>query len=338
VTAPVSRREALVAGTSAVAALLDGAANAAPVPKVADNTSWVGKTVLPKQPDPVAVLSNQPAPSDPPAAEQVQTLHAASWEVKAEKGTRLEVVEDGTAAWVEKEKVVPLADAVEFFTKALKADETDAYAYNFRGWAKYLLGKPDEAVRDLDEFLKRAPANGAAAHHMRTVGLSNRGLILAEAGRFDAALKDLDEAVKLGHAPAQINRGWAYELKGDYQRAAADYAAVLHQRPGDALALNNMAWLRATCPNAPLRDGKEAVKLAQQVCERTGNKEGMFLDTLAAAHAEAGDFAAAVRAQERALGDTSYAKRHGADAQKRLHLYKDKKPYRSEPLKSDSPE
>ena len=93
-----------------------------------------------------------------------------------------------------------------------------------------------------------------------------------------------------------------------------------------------MAWLRATCPDAAFRDGKEAVRLARQVCELSGNREGMYLDTLAAAHAEAGDFAAAVKAQE--LGARRQglrAKKYGDDAQKRLQLYKDKKPYRSEP-------
>jgi hypothetical protein len=59
----------------------------------------------------------------------------------------------------------------------------------------------------------------------------------------------------------------------------------------------------------------------------------MFLDTLAAAHAEAGDFAAAVKAQEKALEDAGFARKSGEDAQKRLQLYKDKKPYRTKPLK-----
>jgi tetratricopeptide (TPR) repeat protein len=139
--------------------------------------------------------------------------------------------------------------------------------------------------------------------------------------------------VKYGHTPAQLNRGWAYELKGDYKKAAADYADILNLRPADALALNNLAWLRASCPDAKYRDGKEAVKLAKQVCELSGNREGTYLDTCAAALAEAGDFAAAVKSQELALEDGGFAKKHGDDAQKRLQLYKDKKPFRSKPLK-----
>jgi tetratricopeptide (TPR) repeat protein len=318
----------MAAGISATAALVGVSA---PVPKN-DDKSWVGKTVLPKKPDPVA---SRPLPE--PKADAVElpwSLTGASWEVKAEKGTRVEVVEGGVVCWVEKDLLVPLADAVEFYTKALKGENLTGYEYNFRGWAKYLLGKPEEAVKDFDEFLKRSPTDDDIAYsRKRQVGLSNRGLVLAEMGKFDAALKDLDEAVKFGHPPAQLNRGWAYELKGDYKKAAADYADLLNLRPSDALALNNMAWLKATCPDATFRDGKEAVKLAQQVCELSGHREGTFLDTLAAAHAEAGDFAAAVKAQEKALEDVGFAKKYGEDAQKRLHLYKDKKPYRTTPLK-----
>jgi tetratricopeptide (TPR) repeat protein len=323
-TARISRREALAAGTLAAAGLVT---SAAPVPKAGDDKSWVGKTVLPKKPDPVG--SSSPIPDEEVEAVS-RSLRAASWEVKAEKGARVLLLEDGVESWVERDALVPLADAIEFFTKAIKENDQDAYAHNFRGWAKHLLGKSADAVKDFDEFLRLIPVGATT---QRVVGLSNRGLVLAETGKFDAALADLDEAVKLGHAPAQLNRGWAYELRGDYKKAAADYDAILAARPNDALALNNAAWLKATCPDAAFRDGKEAVKLAKRVCELTGNREGNYLDTLAAAHAEAGDFAAAVKAQEKALEDKGYVRKYGDEGQSRLRLYQSKKPYRTKPLK-----
>lgn len=331
--ARISRRAALATGASAAAGLI--AVSAAPVPKGDESKSWVGKTALPKKADPRGAYPapDQPDPDAPPA-ELYRVLIAASWEVKAEKDNRVQVIDvSGIACWVEKDQLVLLSDAIDFYTKAIKADEKDGYSYNFRGWAKYLFGKPEEAVKDFDEFLKLYPATELGSPIQRQVGLSNRGLVLAEMGKFDAAIKDLDEAVNLGHTPAQVNRGWAYQLKGDYRRAADDFTTILHLRPADALALNNLAWLRATCPDAVFRNGKEAVKLAKQVCELSGNHEGTYLDTLAAAHAEAGDFAAAVKTQELALEDKGYARKYGPDAQKRLQFYKDKKPYRTEPLK-----
>ncbi len=325
----VSRRAALAAGVTAATGLLgcsrrdsdEGGGGAF-------DPSWVGKTVLPKKPDPAAVATVTPPPEKLPPVEEKGNLRGASWVVKAEKGTRVEVIENGMAGWVEKELLVLLADAIEFFTQAIRENEKDAYAYNFRGWAKYLLGKPDDAIKDFDEFLKLSPV----ADMQRAIGLSNRGLVFAEMGKFEMALKDLDEAVMLGFLPATANRGWAHELKGDYKKAMDDFGRF-DLRLDNAHVLNNLAWLRSTCPDAAFRDGKEAVKLAKRVCELSGNREGMYLDTLAAAHAEAGDFPAAVKAQELALEDKGYVRKYGDDAQKRLQLYKDKKPYRSEPLK-----
>jgi tetratricopeptide (TPR) repeat protein len=330
-----------VAIAAFAAALLAGPASGAPVPKGAESKSWVGKTVLPKKTSPQGVYKEQPVllprpvnnPDGTPG-ELTHVLYAASWEVKSEKGTRVEVVEGGVAFWMQKDSLVPLGEAVAFYTTALKDDPADAYAYNFRGWARYLLGKNEEAVKDFDAFLQRSPTDDAFAFQQkRQVGLSNRGLALTGLGKFDAAIKDLDEAVKLGNPNARSNRGWAYELKGDYKKAADDYAAVLNLRPADLPALNNMAWLKATCPGAAFRDGKDAVKLAKQACELTGHREGMYLDTLAAAHAEAGDFAAAVAAQEKALEDAGYVRKEGVEAQNRLRLYQGKKPFRSQPRK-----
>ncbi len=288
-----------------------------------------------KKADPIATYYEPVQPGKDDFQALPRALYAASWEVKAEKDERIQVLDtDGTQCWIEKSRVVPLADAVDFFTKAIQDNEKDVYPYNFRGWAKYLLGKPDDAVKDFDEFLKLAPVGpGPGPNPYHAVGFSNRGLVLAELGRFDAAIKDLNEAVKLGHAPAQLNRGWAYELKGEYKKAIADYEVLLRLGPDLPQVLNNFAWLKATCPDATFRDGKRAVELAKRACELTGNREGEYLDTLAAAHAESDDFTAAVKAQKLALEDNGYAKRYGEDAQKRLKLYQDRKPYRTEPLK-----
>jgi tetratricopeptide (TPR) repeat protein len=334
-SAEVTRRRALAVGFgAAVAAARLGAA---PVPKVDPNPSWVGKTVLPRK---YATRALYPAPPhlevppnpDGTPAMFARVIEGASYEVKAEKGARVEVFEGDLACWFEKADVVPLADAVEFFTKALKADAKDAFALNSRGWAYHLLGKPEEALKDFDAFLKLVPAAvpDFAGTPQRWEGLVNRGLALAEKGEFEKALKDLDEAVTNWPAVgiARVNRGYTRELMGDYAKAIADYTLTTH-----LLAANNLAWVRATCPDAKFRDGEAAVRLANKVCEATANREGMYLDTLAAAYAEAGKFDRAAAVQEKALEDKSYAIRFGPDGHRRLQLYKDKKPFRTEPPK-----
>ena len=51
----------------------------------------------------------------------------------------------------------------------------------------------------------------------------------------------------------------AWDDKGEYGMAVGDYAEALRLKPDHVPALNDRAWLRATCPDAGHRDGAKAV-------------------------------------------------------------------------------
>ena len=70
---------------------------------------------------------------------------------------------------------------------------------------------------------------------------------------------------------------------------------------GTLLWANYLAWILATNPDGKLRNGAEAVDWAKRVCEQDGYKQPQFLDTLAAAQAEAGQFADAVKTCEKLI-------------------------------------
>jgi Flp pilus assembly protein TadD len=75
-------------------------------------------------------------------------------------------------------------------------------------------------------------------------------------------------------------------------------AKLLHQAalsvPDSTAALDELAWVFATNPSDELRDGNEAVLLAEHACALTKRTDAMLLATLAAAYAETGNFGEAI--------------------------------------------
>jgi tetratricopeptide (TPR) repeat protein len=123
-----------------------------------------------------------------------------------------------------------------------------------------------------------------------------------------------------------INRGFVWEKKKDYGKAMNDFDEALKLDPKNAGVYNARAWQWATCPDAKFRDGKKAVESAKRAVELDPEPNNM--DTLAAAYAEAGDFAEAVRWQVKAMEEPRY--RDNPSYRRRLELYRDKKSYREE--------
>jgi len=94
-----------------------------------------------------------------------------------------------------------------------------------------------------------------------------------------------------------------------------------------ALAYNARAWLRATCSDEAFRNGKLAVESATRACELTAANNASFLDTLAAACAEAGDFHAAIKWQQKAVGLLATKDPLRPEIESRLLLYQANKQF-----------
>jgi Tfp pilus assembly protein PilF len=191
-----------------------------------------------------------------------------------------------------------------------------------RAWAG--KGDSDRALADLDAAIRFDP-DDPATHVMR-------GVLLASKSDFSRALADFDAAIAADaeFAPAFLSRAEVRSKTGEYDRAIADFETAVRLDPDEQQVHNNLAWLRATCPDARYRDGKQAVAEATRACELTEWQEWGVLDTLAAACAEAGDFDAAVKWQNKALelaGDDENIE----EARARLELYETSMPYREEP-------
>jgi cytochrome c-type biogenesis protein CcmH/NrfG len=111
------------------------------------------------------------------------------------------------------------------------------------------------------------------------------------------------------------------------------YARALRLQPDYPEALERLAWIAATDPRPELRNGTEAVNMAQRACELTANKQARCLATLAAAYAEAGRFTEGISTAETAeqLAASAGQKEVTAKCIRLLETLKSGKPWREAP-------
>jgi tetratricopeptide (TPR) repeat protein len=172
------------------------------------------------------------------------------------------------------------------------------------GGILFVRGQIDESIEHYESALRLRDGN-AAAHF----GL---GRALAAKEKTDAAIFHFQKALSIqpDYISASNDLGVAFTSKGEIRNAIDAWRQTLSCDPDNADAANNIAWVRATAADADLRDGKEALELAQRAI-RNGGENPVVLRTLAAAQAENGQFAEAIATCQRA---EELAKRNGERA------------------------
>jgi protein O-mannosyl-transferase len=203
---------------------------------------------------------------------------------------------------------------------ALKPD--NAAALSNLGRVLSLQGKPAEAEPRFQAALALKPKDADIRKAYATA--------LAEQGRTAEAVAQLQEAIRLGPGTdLRLQLAALLRETGKLREAMAEYRAVLAVKPDEPEALNNLAWLLATCADPTLRDGVAAVSLAEHACRLSGFKDARPLGTLAAAFAEAGRFTDAVLTAQKAidLADSSGDSQLASVGKQLLRLYRAGKPY-----------
>ena len=256
------------------------------------------------------------------------------------------------------------AEAAKWWRKA--ADQGDVRAQSDMGWL-YAHGRGVATnYAEAATWYRKSAARGNSVAQFSLGWMSANGLGVEK--DYAAAGTWYRKSAERGNPYAQANLGRLYAtgrgVERDYAAAAKWYyksadqgnlyaqwslgglfasglgvakdcaeALKWYRKAADAgfpPAQNSLAWMLSTSTNASVRNGPLAVGFAEKAVTVTRRANATFLDTLAAAHAEAGDFAKAVAIQNEAMGLLKDANSTREDYTSRLKLYESKAPYREE--------
>jgi Flp pilus assembly protein TadD len=215
-------------------------------------------------------------------------------------------------------------EAVAEWTRALALNPDDAKANTNFGALLLRQGKLDEAAARFRMAIAADPALSNAR--------DNLGVVLLHRGKVAEAIEQWRKSLEINpdSTEARVNLGGAFLTQGRYAEAVAQLREALSRDPGQTAVMGNLAWILATCPDPRVRNGKEAVALAERATELTKGTDPVVLDTLGAAYAEAGRFEEASGRAARAL---ELARRRGDQSmveglKARLALYAKRKAFR----------
>jgi len=219
------------------------------------NDDWNGKVVIPKHP---GVKLNTLDGDATVTIQEDQWFRAL---VVVHQKERLRIRTTRFEGWVNKNDVVPLETAVNFFTARIQKYPKDNFAYMMRGLAHYQNGESERALKDYDEAIWLRPNDPTS--------LLFRGLAFLEEHSVDAAMNDFDQALRIdSHSVAVLMaRGATYLAKRQQAKAIRDLDAVIEVEPGDAAAYINRGsahYLNGEFVKA-LEDFNQAIKLDQRL-------------------------------------------------------------------------
>jgi tetratricopeptide (TPR) repeat protein len=224
------------------------------------------------------------------------------------------------------------AEAQRHYEAALRLEPNSPLILNHLGRVLQRQNKPWEALASFDRALAIQPESADT--------WNNKGVALEQVGRLEEARQCYQRAVEQNPDQSLFRCNLAYVLaeSGLSSEAQEQYDAASRLYPAWRRAALQQAWNLATSPEPRQRNGRQALRIAKQVCQAIDYQAPQGLDVLAAAYAELGQFEAAAKWQRKALSllasDLNAEIRKGVE--QRLQLYESHKPYR-QPLAAARP-
>lgn len=214
-------------------------------------------------------------------------------------------------------------DGLNLFSYASRVTVNNYFMHNLYGEELLKKARANEALLEFDEAMRIFPSYADA--------ISNKGRVYFLRGNYNLAVKFIKEALmhdpKLAEAHGYL--GEALVQLDRISEGIEHYYQCIELNPFWAEAINNLAWLRATCKEEKFRDPKEAIMLAKKACELNRYENPGVLDTLAASYAANGQFERAIEISEKALDLINKLKQNEIESQvlEHLRLYRSGKAY-----------
>jgi tetratricopeptide (TPR) repeat protein len=203
------------------------------------------------------------------------------------------------------------------FQAAIRLKPDFAHAHLKLGLALAEQNYLQEALPHFQTAIKLEPTNADAYF--------NLAADYAALNRLNDAAETFGEAIRRNPDDVQprVRLAAIQQTEGQTDAAIVNYRGALRVQKDTPEALRGLAWILATSTKPELRDGAEAVRLAERANELTGQKHLPTLSTLDAAYAEAGRFDDAIKIAEQVQTSATAQKlKPIADkAAQRLELY-----------------
>jgi tetratricopeptide (TPR) repeat protein len=197
-----------------------------------------------------------------------------------------------------------LDDALFYFQKALAVRSGSehrhyklslALIHDSAGNVLARKGRLDDGIVHFRQAIELRP-DFPDAHY-------NLGTALFQKGDLDGAIAEWRIMLSIHpyDAGAHTSLGNALVQEGSLREAVDHYEKALQAEPDSILPLNNLAWVMSTGPDDSLRNNEIAVQLATKANQLSKETNPVFIRTLAAAYAQAGQFEKAITTARRAL-------------------------------------
>jgi tetratricopeptide (TPR) repeat protein len=216
-------------------------------------------------------------------------------------------------------------NAINALSKTIELNPKFVEAFHNRGEIYFRKGNYNAAIEDY---------NQAIGLNQKVADLfSGRGNARFALGQIEAALADYQSAMSLAPDSAKVATEFADTCQslGRWKEAAEAYQKAMKADPNYVRALQNAAWMMATCPEDFYRDPDAAAKTAQKAIDASrGNINAHLVHVLAMSQAAQGDFSNAINTINQAIQLTDEGPLRSELSQHRS-LFQNKKAYRQPP-------